>query len=329
MDFGVPIAVRGTLTFNITDYREFIKLHRLIDFDLEAFKAQVKDAAIKYTKDVVANIPAEKNIPVVQIERQITLVSDTVEEAMKNRLHKNFGVNVTGVDVGTIEVDKDSNGYMELKKVTQDADTATVQAQTEAGVKNIHDMQRITAENMQESLRIQREEGQYAQRKQTQTGNFAAYQVEAQTQVGVAGADALGKMGASGGGDMSGGGGLNPATMMAGMAIGGALGQNIAGTMNNMMSGVNQPQQAAPPPSVPPSVPPPIPVSEYNVVINGQSLGPFNIAVLTQMVMTGTFTREILVWKTGMPDWAKAGTVGELQGIFSSPPPVPPIPPTE
>ena len=28
-DFGVPVAVRGTMTFNISDYREFIKIHRL------------------------------------------------------------------------------------------------------------------------------------------------------------------------------------------------------------------------------------------------------------------------------------------------------------
>lgn len=27
-DFGVPVAVRGTLTFRIKDYRQFIKLHR-------------------------------------------------------------------------------------------------------------------------------------------------------------------------------------------------------------------------------------------------------------------------------------------------------------
>ena len=27
-DFGVPVAVRGTISFKIADYREFIKLHR-------------------------------------------------------------------------------------------------------------------------------------------------------------------------------------------------------------------------------------------------------------------------------------------------------------
>lgn len=31
-DFGVPVAVRGTISFHISDYRKFIKLHRLSNF---------------------------------------------------------------------------------------------------------------------------------------------------------------------------------------------------------------------------------------------------------------------------------------------------------
>ena len=35
--------------------------------------------------------------------------------------------------------------------------------------------------------------------------------------------------------------------MMASMAVGGAFGQNIAGSMNNMMSGINNPAQTEKP----------------------------------------------------------------------------------
>ena len=52
LDFAVPMSARGTITFNITDYKAFIKLHRLINFELEEFKTQVKDAVIKYVKGV-------------------------------------------------------------------------------------------------------------------------------------------------------------------------------------------------------------------------------------------------------------------------------------
>lgn len=37
-DFGVPVAVRGTVSFSISDYRAFVKLHRLSTFHLEDFQ---------------------------------------------------------------------------------------------------------------------------------------------------------------------------------------------------------------------------------------------------------------------------------------------------
>jgi membrane protease subunit (stomatin/prohibitin family) len=42
LDFAVPIAARGTITFNLTDYKAFIKLNRLINFELEDFNKQIK-----------------------------------------------------------------------------------------------------------------------------------------------------------------------------------------------------------------------------------------------------------------------------------------------
>lgn len=75
---------------------------------------------------------------------------------------------------------------------------AQVKAQTEANLFRIKETNRIELENMEDTLRRQHEEDQYARRMGTRKGNFAAYQTEAQTQVGVAGAEALGKMGSNG-----------------------------------------------------------------------------------------------------------------------------------
>lgn len=327
LDFGVPTAVRGKLTFSIADYREFIKLHRLANFNLETFQNQVKDAMARYVKAVVTNVPEEKNIPVVQIERKISLINDLVQADVKQRFESDFGVNITAVDINTIELDKTSEGYMQLKAVTQDLAAATAQAQAEVNIKNLHDMQRINAENMEESMRIQREEAQYAQRKQTQSSNFAAYQLEQQAAVGIAGANALGQMGANGATEMSGGGGMNPAAMMTGMAMGGAIGQNMAGMMNGMMTGLNTPQQPGANPQQSGMTPPPPPVVSYHVVVNGQAAGPYDMGSLSQMVSSGTLTKETLVWKQGMADWVKAETVQELSSLFGNTvPPVPPIP---
>lgn len=259
-DFGVPVAVRGTISFKIQDYREFVKLHRLINFDLDQFQDQIKDAVIRYVKETVANAPARNDIPVIQIETKTAQITDNCELLISDRLKEDFGVVVSGVDISAIEIDKSSEGYKQLMAVTKDVESDVIQAKKEAEVKNIRDMQRIEAENYEETLRIQREEGQYAMHKETQSKNLVAFQVESQTQVGVAGAEALGKMGANGAGTIglglgeSGGGGVgfNPAALMTGMALGSAVGQNIAGTVNGLMSGMTEQVMANAKPPVPP-----------------------------------------------------------------------------
>lgn len=319
LDFGVPVAVRGTISFKIEDYREFIKLHKLNSFDLDAFQKQIKDAVNRYVKDTVANAPATHNIPVIQIESKTAQINDAIEFDIAERLKDTFGVVVSSVDISAIEIDKYSDGYHQLMAVTKNVTTQTIQAQTAANIRNIHDMQRIDAENYRETLRVQREESQYAQHKQTQSANFAAFQVEKQAEVGVAGANALGKMGTNGAGgvDLGGNSGFNPASMMAGMAVGGAVGQNIAGMMNNMMSGMNPPANGG-------MTPPPVPTISYHVALNGQAAGPFDLNTLKQMAISNQFTSDSLVWKAGMTDWVKAGTVDELKSMFIAPPPIPP-----
>ena len=322
-DFGVPVAVRGTVSFGIADYREFIKLHRLSAFNRDDFQRRIRDAGSGYVKDAVANAPAAHNIPVIQIESKTAQINDVVEYDLSERLKETFGVVVSGIDIGAIELDKSSEGYRQLMSVTKDIAGATVKAEAEAKIKDIADKQRIEAEHYQESLRVQREEAQYAQHKQTQTANIGAFQVEKQAEVGVAGAQALGQMGANGAGDVNIGGGgdgtgFNMAAMMASMAVGGAVGQNIAGAMNNMMGGINQQ-------TTPGAVPPPIPTVAYHVAVNGQATGPFDISVLAQMATAGQLTADSLVWKNGMAQWAKAGAVDELKNLFANV--MPPIPP--
>ena len=34
------------------------------------------------------------------------------------------------------------------------------------------------------------------------------------------------------------------------------------------------------------------------------------------------FTSDSLVWKTGMPEWAKAGTVDDMKQLFPDIPPI-------
>ena len=302
-DFGVPVAVRGTVSFSISDYRAFVKLHRLGTFHLEDFQRQIRDAISRYVKDIVANAPAAHNIPVIQMESKIAPINDEIEYHLGQRLKEDFGVTVSGVDIGAIEIDKASEGYRQLMKVTRDMTAARTQADTQ---------------DYTERLRMQREESQYAMHKQTQSAHLGAFQVEKQAEVGVAGAQALGQMGNSGAGGVM-GDGLHTASMMAGMAIGGAVGQNIAGAMNSFMQGtppVSQAQSFS-------TTPPPIPSVVFHVAVNGQATGPYDLPSLAKMAAAGQLNADSLVWKAGMDQWAKAGTMDELKHLFAAIPPIP------
>jgi len=121
------------------------------------------------------------------------------------------------------------------------------------------------------------------------------------------------------------------------MMMGGAVGGQMAGMMGNMMQGVQQPPAQQPPmpgapppaPGMPAAPPPPPAAAQYSVAVNGQTMGPYDMNTLGQMVQSGQLTQQSQVWTQGMPGWAAAGTVQELSGLFAqnAPPPPPPPPP--
>lgn len=392
IDLPVPVAVRGSITFNLTDYKAFIKLNRLVNFDLEAFMKQIKDALVKYVKAVVTNIPTQNGIPLIRLETQILQVNDIVLQYLRPRFCDDFGVNLKALDISALDIDKDTDTYRTLKTITQDisvqqtrqqADIAfrTNEAQAEVNIKNLHDTQRLNVENMQDSLRIQRQEMQYAQRMMTdekqrafqaETENNSMAQkamieetqramraqtegmskawdaqiqeqqrsarmrtetvypqaniLDKQTQMMGMASQAM----ANGAGAINmgnGGPGMNPGAMMAGMAMGGAMGQQMAGMMNQM----GQQMQGAM------NTPPPMPQVSYHVAVNGQQYGPYDMQALQQMVQQGQINGQSMVWCQGMPAWAPAQSVPELAQLFaptpgSMPPPIPgagmpPMPP--
>jgi len=314
LDFAVPMAARGTITFNVADYKGFIKLNRLINFELDDFNKQIKDGVTKYVKGVITNIPAEHGIPVLQMERKLLDINDLISARLKARLEGDFGVNMKGFDLANIDVDKESEGFHALKRITADQTTKTTMAQTDLSIKNMQDMQGINAENMQETLRVQREEAQRAQKLQTETNYIGAHGLNQQTDVLKTGAQNLGQMGTM---DTGGGGGLNPAGMMTGMMMGGAMGGQMAGMMNQMGQNMQQQQNTPPPP----------PQMAYSVSINGQTSGPFGLQQLQQLVAAGQLTKGTHVWKPGMSAWELAGNVQELAELFGGVPPPPPPPP--
>jgi len=285
-DLGIPCAVRGTLTFNITDYKNFIKLNRLINFSLDDFKNQVKDFFIRKVKSVVLNITSETGIPAMQLETRIDQISDYLKSKLANSLADDFGVNLKRIDIGTIELDKEHPHYQQLKKSTVDQQTKLIDATTDIEITN-----RLL---------------------QVQGKNINVHQINLQADVAKTAAESLGQLGGGMGGD----GGMNPAGMMAGMMMGGAVGSGMAGMMGNMMQGVNQPQQ----------IPPPPPIMQYFIALNGQQSGSFTFVQLQQMSQNGSFTKDHHVWKQGMSEWILASDEQDLAKLFSTVPPPPPPP---
>ena len=118
LDYAVPVTVKGQLLFNITDYKSFISLHRMMQFDMDDFAEEVRASVVRYTKSVVTNAPSKGQIPLLQIERHIDEVTTLVEERLRSVLADDFGVNLKRLDLSEIALDKDSEGYADLYEVT-------------------------------------------------------------------------------------------------------------------------------------------------------------------------------------------------------------------
>lgn len=289
MDLGVPCAVRGTLTFNLTDYKNFIKLNRLINFEINDFKSQIKDFFQRKAKSVVINTPQDNNIPVMQIERKIDEISDIIQSKLKLELEEHFGINLKRLDIGAIELDKEHPHYQQLKKTTADQQTKFAEAKTD-----------IEIENLSEVTRIQRKDIELG----VEGKNFTVHQLNQQTDVLKTAAESLGGMGNM---DLGGGGGMNAAGLMMGMGIGGAMGGQIGGMMTNLNN-----------------TPPPVPNVTFHISLNGQQSGPFSLDQLKQFIQNGQFTASHHVWKEGMAGWELVSNVPEIAVLFSVTPPPPP-----
>ena len=296
-DFTVPVAVRGSLTFNLTDYKQFIKLNRLIDFDLEKFGQQIKGVVVKYVKNFVLNCSLDNNIPIMQLERKVLDISEMVQMRLKPQFEDDFGVNLKRLDISAIEIDKESENYAEFARLTKEQQMHRAEIDTE----QYERVSKLSAES------------QFIQ----------AHTINQQADVLKTAANSMGQMG---GISLDGGDGMNPVGMMMGMAMGGAMGSQMAGMMNNFGQIAQPQQQQTPPISGGASVPPPMPTDvQYMVAINGQQYGPYNIQQMQQMAQSNQINASVLVWVRGMPQWVAAGSLPELASLFmATPPPMPP-----
>lgn len=111
-------------------------------------------------------------------------------------------------------------------------------------------------------------------------------------------------------------GGNSMVDMGVGLTMGNMMGNMMGNNMNKNTGGTNVNSGGMPPP-IPGNV-------KFFAVVNGQQSGPFDLAVIKQMISSGQVTKETLVWKDGMASWSAAGSVSDLSGLFGgTPPPIP------
>ncbi len=157
-DFSVPIAVRGTLVFHVKHYKKFLKKNGFDGTSWDEFNSMIKSAVARYVKEFISNTPARYSIPVLQLERKASTISDLIFEELSRRIKDEFKVEVYAVDITAIEADKTSRGYKELKEVTTDIEHDGIIARAEAEREGLREHSRIVLEDEEETARIARED---------------------------------------------------------------------------------------------------------------------------------------------------------------------------
>lgn len=315
-DYGVPVAVHGAIVYAIEDMDLFHSVNRNEAYSDETFKNKLRGQLTKFIKSVVVNAPIDAQIPVVQIERKIMEISELVQQRVMPQVEKLFGITIRSLDITSINIDKESRGYRELKALTADLEKERMMAQHNAQISNFNlnndlqqdmlrkqsslnldamgrkqeldlggqeELQRMNLENQRETMRIQREEMQRASRLQTEQTFMGAHQAN-----------------------------LN------------------AGVLNNAMdNGINafRQQSMGGAPQMP-GMGANVPQVQYFIGINGQQYGPCDWNKLQQLVQQGLLTQQSYVWKNGMAQWEFAGNVAELAPLFQgTAPQMPGMPP--
>ena len=315
-DYGVPVAVHGAIVYAIEDMDLFHSVNRNEAYSDETFKNKLRGQLTKFIKSVVVNAPIDAQIPVVQIERKIMEISELVQQRVMPQVEKLCGSTIRSLDITSINIDKESRGYRELKALTADLEKERMMAQHNAQISNFNlnndlqqdmlrkqsslnldamgrkqeldlggqeELQRMNLENQRETMRIQREEMQRASRLQTEQTFMGAHQAN-----------------------------LN------------------AGVLNNAMdNGINafRQQSMGGAPQMP-GMGANVPQVQYFIGINGQQYGPCDWNKLQQLVQQGLLTQQSYVWKNGMAQWEFAGNVAELAPLFQgTAPQMPGMPP--
>ena len=187
MDQGVPVSVHGMIVYSIDDMDLFHQINKNEAFSDQTFQNKLRGQVTKYVKAVVANAPADAQIPVVHIERKILEISELVQKYVTPKIEQLFAITVRSLDITSINIDKESPNYRQLKALTSDLERDRVVAQNEVAIDSMRhqgelkkemselqsvEMLKMQMEDQRERMRIQRDGMEAFQEQQIADGRF-------------------------------------------------------------------------------------------------------------------------------------------------------------
>jgi len=98
---------------------------------------------------------------------------------------------------------------------------------------------------------------------------------------------------------------------MVGMGAGLAMGQQMANSMSQASTNTAT------------NTPPPLPnkIAQYFVAIEGKQTGPYSLEEIEKELLSGTISKETLLWTQGLSEWTKTGTLLS-DSFLQTPPPL-------
>lgn len=187
--YDVEVAIKGTLVFEVSTQKEYIKYLFEAwggsDTTLEELDNKLKSLLTQEVKQIVSNAAKDTGIFVMHFNSLIGEMGQYILSRLQNKVANRFGVLATDVTISDIRYDEDSDGYQNLKRITEgqahlfnleNEKNALLSFQiqretmrTDADIRNqsatrMADMQLGHQEDMMARMR---EESQFAQRQQT------------------------------------------------------------------------------------------------------------------------------------------------------------------
>lgn len=100
------VAVRGTITFGISDCQSFIERYGLRICSVKDFETIARAAIVRIVKDEINRAVRHMDIPLSRLERRIDELNTIIGANVCEHFHNVLGVNVSRFDIMAIDVEE-------------------------------------------------------------------------------------------------------------------------------------------------------------------------------------------------------------------------------